>query len=166
MTIRYFPMEQTIRQRSFSRYWFPLHAECLSILALRRDFFPKVDRPTDKKTSQCFTIATAASLNPISCGTATSRNWPRRFHPVRAGASDLSRTPPNGRPKAHPAVDRIVTKRHRSLLALGRNVPAGEGRSLVTIASAIGVASSPLREAFPKSAGAALLRFSVRRSRS
>ena len=57
-----------------------VQAECLSILPADAQFISgTVERPTDKKPSQCFAIATAASSHPISCGMATSRNWPQRI---------------------------------------------------------------------------------------
>jgi hypothetical protein len=92
MTIRY-PKLNGLFGEAFDLLVF-VQAECLIILRADAQFLSgTVERPTDKKTSQCFAIATGASSHPISCGMATSRNWPRRaFIPSCVGANDCLET--------------------------------------------------------------------------
>jgi hypothetical protein len=65
-----------------------VHAECPALLDAQF-ISGTVERPIDKKTSQCFAVATDASSHPISSETATSQNSPSASSICLPGAANV-----------------------------------------------------------------------------
>jgi hypothetical protein len=84
---RYFPKLNVLSDDKAFHVTVSAYAECLIVIVLIAQFLSELSKGRPTRQVHSALPSAHASFHPISCGMATSRNWPRRRK--HAGASDF-----------------------------------------------------------------------------